>query len=247
MFAAGLFLFLKPLHTPSAYVILGVSSLALLFQLVTTFIPFIDEFSPFSLPITRECHRLWCWEKAAIAMARQRWQIDTSCALCHISIQGRWIRHVAMPPCDDQRTIQQNRPFTVETSSAHSPGARHIEMFLRNWMKGISLAFCSSARFVLVIWGVHLPPLRKGVSELAGECHRQRQSIHYATAHAHVIGALLRNTVVAPEHLPVYISGFEHSGDPHIRPQDWRLIINILDELQVNVGALSRTEARGML
>jgi hypothetical protein len=48
-------------------------------------------------------------------------------------------------------------------------------------------------------------------------------------------------------HLPVYISVFKRSQDPHIRPQDWRLLINILDELQVDAGALSRTEARGVL
>jgi hypothetical protein len=76
VFAFGLFIFLTPLHKPSAYVILGVSSLAILFYLVTTFIHFIDEFSPFSLLITRECLRLWYWEKAAIAIARRKWQTD---------------------------------------------------------------------------------------------------------------------------------------------------------------------------
>ncbi len=237
VFAAGLFLFLKPLHTPSAYVILGVSSLALLFYLSTTFIPFIDQFSPFSLPITGECLRLWYWEKAAIAMARQKWQKGPEIPAEETNIQP------------DGAASDYVGAFsslsTIEASSVHSHC--RIKRFLRNWVEGISLTFRSSVKFVSVIWGVHLPPLRKKVSELAGARHRQRQSVHYAKAHPHVIRALLRNTVVAPEHLPIYISIFERSQDPDIRPEDWRLIINILDELQVDVGALSRTEVRGVL
>jgi hypothetical protein len=237
VFAAGLFLFLKPLHTPSAYVILGVSSLALLFYLATTFIPFIDEFSPFSLLITRECLRLWYWEKAAIAVARQKWQSGPD-----ISAEGD---HLHPEEVASNYLGVSSSPSTIEAPSAHSPW--RIKRFLSDWMEGVSLAFRSSASFISAMLGVHLPPLRKKASELARECHRQRQSIYYAKAHPHIIRALLRNTVVTPGHLPVYISVFERSQDPQIRPQDWRRIIDILDELQVDVEALSRTEARGVL
>lgn len=237
VFAVGLFLFLKPLHTPSAYVVLGVSSLALLFYLVTIFIPFIDGFSPFSLPITRECIRLWYWEKAAIAIARQKWQNKPGIPAEENHLHPEEV-------ASDYPGVFSSPP-TIEAPSTHSPW--YIKQFLGNWMESVSLAFRSFVRFVSVIWGVHLPPLRKKVSELAGERHRQRQSIYYAKAHPQIIRTLLRNTIVTPEHLPVYISVFERSQDPHIRPQDWRLIINILDELQVDVGALSQIEARGVL
>src|SRR6267154_2280997 len=43
------------------------------------------------------------------------------------------------------------------------------------------------------------------------------------------------------------ISRSSNARKTPIRPEDWRLIIIILDELQVDVGALSRTEARGVL
>lgn len=234
VFAAGLFLFLKPLHTPSAYIILSISSLALLFYLVVTLIPFTDEFSPFSLPFTRRCLQFLYWEKAAFAIAGQKWRNESD-----ITTEENHLHHGEIP--SDYPGLSYP-PSTIELSSSHSPW--HTTRFLWNRMSRAS-RFSSSV--LAAIWAAHLPPLRKKVKELARERHRQKQSTYYTRAHPQIIRALLRNTVVAPDHLPVYISVFQRSQDRHIRPQDWRLIIDILDELQVDVDALSQTEARGVL
>ena len=236
VFAAGLFLFLKPLHKPSAYVTLGVSLLALLFYLFVTLVPFIDEFSPFSHPFTRGCLRALYWEKAAYVIAVQNWR------------NGPDITTEENHPHHDEVASNYpsfSSPSIIEAPSSHSPW--HVKRFLSNWLDDLLLALRSSTRFLVAIGGVHLTPLRKKVNELARERHRQRQGTHYAKAHPKIIRALLRNTVVAPEHIPVYISVFQRFQDPQIRPQDWRLIVNILDDLRVDVGALSQTEARGVL
>jgi hypothetical protein len=237
VFAAGLFLFLKPLHKPSAYVILSVSSLALLFYLVITFIPLTNEFCPFSLPFTRECRRLLQWEKAALIVALQRWQSgsDTPPEEDHTEHYELSSEHPGLfPP-----------PPATEVSSSQSPW--YLKRVLWGWINGTTLAFHSVPSFFSAFWAVHVTPLREKVNDLARERQRQRQSIQYTKFHPQITRSLLRDTVAAPEHLPVYISVLERSQDPHIRPQDWRLVINILYDLQLDVGALSQAEAQGVL
>lgn len=232
VFASGLFLYLQPLHTPSAYVVLGVSSLALLFYLFVHSIYLSDEFSSFSLPLTREYLRFLHWEKAAFAIALNTWRSRPDVP--------------AERNDPDHYELSSDYPLpATEASSSHS--SRHTKRVLLHGTKNIFLAFRSGFALFSAFVGVHFAPLREDVHDLARERQFERRRTHYTEAHPKVIRSLIKRTIAAPEHLPVYISVFERSQDPHIEPQDWRLIINILNDLQFDAGALPQAGVRGIL
>lgn len=83
-------------------------------------------------------------------------------------------------------------------------------------------------------------------ARLYGE--RQRR-IEYNLAHPHVVERLVDGTVKAPESLVVFLSAFEQSQYPHLRPQaclGWRTIIEYVQPLLGAGAPLPLSAARGI-
>jgi len=77
---------------------------------------------------------------------------------------------------------------------------------------------------------------------------RQRR-MEYNLAHPRVVERLVGSTVKAPESLPVFLSAFEQSQYPHIRPQagiGWRTIIGYVQPLLGAGAPLPLSAARGI-
>ena len=188
LFCAGLVLFLQPIHSLIAYASLSVFSVPLLIYVISSIISFIDPFSPFSSPFTRQ-----------------------------LSTFGQLYRAAALEAINQPKTIRGFLDFCLELllRTAKIP----IHGFTREHFQA---------------------------ARLGGELQRRKE---YNLAHPSVVERLVGTTIKGPESLAVFLSAFEQSQHPHLRPQaciGWTTIIEYVQPLLGAGAPLPLSAARGI-